>query len=234
MSPYEFCADWAARHARDGQVLDYGCGAGQIVGLLRARGVKAFGCDVFYEGGDYSDDIPADLKPFIQRMNPRIPFEDGQFNVVLSNFVFEHVPDIRFALSEIKRVLKPGGLALSVFPDRGVWREGHCGLPFLHWFPQGRTRVYYAAALNALGLGLHREGRSSMDWAQNFCTWLDDWTHYRDSRELDARFSELGPTSHIEPEWFAARLPRFAFLPTALQRLIVRKLACVALVSVKH
>ena len=35
-------------------------------------------------------------------------------------------------LAKISRVLKPGGMVLSLFPDKGVWREGHCGIPFLH------------------------------------------------------------------------------------------------------
>ena len=35
--------------------------------------------------------------------------------------------------SKIHRVLKPGGTLLSLSPDKSVWHEGHCGVPFLHW-----------------------------------------------------------------------------------------------------
>ena len=97
MKTYEFVADWVSQHKVDGQfrVLDYGCGAGQIVGLLRDRGLQAFGCDVFYEGGDYSNDVPPALRSQIRRMQQgTIPFEDHSFDVVISNQVFEHVSDM--------------------------------------------------------------------------------------------------------------------------------------------
>ena len=38
-----------------------------------------------------------------------IPFEDEMFDAVIANFMLYHVPDRPKAISEIKRVLKPGG-----------------------------------------------------------------------------------------------------------------------------
>lgn len=237
VNTYQFVADWVMRRAVKGEtrVLDYGCGAGQIVGLLHARGILAYGCDVFYEGGDYSGDIPAALRPQIRRMEGgAIPFEDASFDIVVSNQVFEHVPDMQAQILEIARVLRPGGVALNVFPDAGVWREGHCGVPFLHWFPKGGAiRVYYAAAARALGLGFHTQGKTTMQWARDFCVWLDKWTYYRPLREIDARFSRtIGDTVHMEEAWFSARFNgRFDWLPLPLQRICVRKGAGVVLVS---
>lgn len=126
MNTYEFCARWVANQVSGAaRVLDYGCGAGRVVALLREAGINAFGCDVFYEGGDYSDVIFPAAKPYVLRMEgERIPFEDASFDVVLSNQVFEHVPNLDAALSEISRVLKPGGVALNLFPDRSVCARG--------------------------------------------------------------------------------------------------------------
>ena len=45
-----------------------------------------------------------------------IPFEDNSFDVVFCNHVLEHVNDDRKAVSEIKRVLKPGGWAILQIP----------------------------------------------------------------------------------------------------------------------
>ena len=45
-----------------------------------------------------------------------IPFEDGSFDVVICNHVLEHVTDDRKALSEIMRVLKPGGWSILQVP----------------------------------------------------------------------------------------------------------------------
>lgn len=39
----------------------------------------------------------------------RIPFEDAQFDAVIANHMLYHVPDIARALSEVARVLRPGG-----------------------------------------------------------------------------------------------------------------------------
>ncbi len=38
-----------------------------------------------------------------------IPYEDGSFEAVIANHMLYHVPDLSAALSEIRRVLKPGG-----------------------------------------------------------------------------------------------------------------------------
>lgn len=57
-------------------------------------------------------------------------FADGAFDIVIANHVLEHVADDRAALREIRRVLRPGGLAIlqtpystvlqHTFEDRGI------------------------------------------------------------------------------------------------------------------
>src|SRR5271166_5045633 len=57
----------------------------------------------------------------------------SQFDMVISNQVFEYIPDPTRILPEIARVLKPGGQFLALFPFREIWYEGHLGLYFAHW-----------------------------------------------------------------------------------------------------
>jgi SAM-dependent methyltransferase len=45
-----------------------------------------------------------------------LPFEDGDFDAVICSHVLEHVPDDRRAMSEMRRVLAPGGVALLMVP----------------------------------------------------------------------------------------------------------------------
>jgi SAM-dependent methyltransferase len=49
-----------------------------------------------------------------------LPFADETFDVVISNAVFEHVPDVALALGEVTRLLRPGGvchIAIHLFPS---------------------------------------------------------------------------------------------------------------------
>ena len=104
-------------HLRSGQrVLDFGCGPGTItVGLARSvepgevhgidleesqielarAAAKAGGHDnVTFHVGDVTD----------------LPFDDDSFDVAHCHAVLMHVPDTPAVLSEVKRVLKPGGI----------------------------------------------------------------------------------------------------------------------------
>ena len=46
-----------------------------------------------------------------------LPFEDNSFNVVFCNHVLEHIEDDKKAMSELYRVLKPGGLGIFQIPQ---------------------------------------------------------------------------------------------------------------------
>jgi ubiquinone/menaquinone biosynthesis C-methylase UbiE len=46
-----------------------------------------------------------------------LPFPNKSFKTVISNCVLEHIPDIDAALSEIQRVLKPGGRLMITVPS---------------------------------------------------------------------------------------------------------------------
>lgn len=244
MDNYEFCAQWILdqEHGQSARVLDYGCGAGEIIKKLRQRDVSAFGCDVFYEGGDYSTSIdPIFLdSDIIRRMEGNtIPYDSASFDFVINNQVMEHVENLDSVLAEIHRVLKPGGMVLNLFPDKGVWREGHCGIPFLHWFPKGSSpRVHYAAACRFLGLGHHKGNKSVMHWSQDFCEWLDRWTYYRTRQEIDSVYNKyFCDVRHIEDYWLQLRLDRkkivVAWLPASTQQLVVRKLGGLVFVARK-
>ena len=45
-----------------------------------------------------------------------MPFADGSFDLILCSHVLEHVPDDRRAMTEIHRVLAPGGMAILMVP----------------------------------------------------------------------------------------------------------------------
>lgn len=56
----------------------------------------------------------ADVKADIQNL----PFEDNQFDVVFCNHVLEHVENDKKAMTELHRVMKPGGWGIFQVPIR--------------------------------------------------------------------------------------------------------------------
>lgn len=46
-----------------------------------------------------------------------LPFEDNSFDVILCNHVLEHIPDDTKAMSELWRVMKPGGWGIFQIPQ---------------------------------------------------------------------------------------------------------------------
>lgn len=202
-----------ARARPGGRYLDYGCGAAELVAAGRAAGLDFYGAEVFYEGGDTRAQVQARglLGEAVRELDgDKLPFPDGFFDLVVSNQVFEHVERLDTVLAEIARVLKPGGVVLSLFPAREVWREGHCGIPFLHRFRKGSTvRLYYAWLLRSLGCGYHTQGKSRYRWAADFCDWLDNYTHYRPMAELNRLFAQaFACNTFIEYDYVLYRLAR--------------------------
>ena len=68
-----------------------------------------------------------------------LPFADDAFDIVISNHVIEHVgSDGEQArhLSELHRVLKPGGVGYLAVPNRWMLVEPHYRLAFLSWWPE--------------------------------------------------------------------------------------------------
>jgi SAM-dependent methyltransferase len=106
---------------RSGQrVLDVGCGTGVVAITAALKGAKVSGLDLTPEllerarenariGGLDIDWREGDVE--------QLPFADGEFDVVLSQFGHMFAPRPEVATAEMLRVLKPGGtIAFSTWP----------------------------------------------------------------------------------------------------------------------
>jgi ubiquinone/menaquinone biosynthesis C-methylase UbiE len=98
-------------------VLDYGCGAGDLMRVLAELGARAdfTGCDV---SSGMLDEVgkrwPASLGPapaLAAQDGAKTPLADRQFDVVTISAVLHHVPveERQAVYRELGRVLKPGG-----------------------------------------------------------------------------------------------------------------------------
>ncbi len=247
-----FVLDFVKRFARahpGGRVLDFGCGAGRVVAACREAGIDMYGADVYYGGSETRSD--ADRSGLLGNVilevrDGGMDFADSSFDLVTNNQVLEHVEDLDAVLREIHRVLKPGGTLLSIFPSRDVFREGHIGIPFSHWFPKdSHLRFLYTWAARSLGLGTWKEqAPTRRQWAVDKLRWIDTYTHYRGRREIFRTFdryftSEMRETDYIryrllDRPWraFLARLLDIPVVP-AIARAVFRKLAFLVIVSRK-
>lgn len=250
-----FVLDFARRFASElpgSRVLDFGCGAGRLVAAGLAAGLEMSGADVFYGGSTTRQEAERArlLGGAIHEMTGgRLDFPDASFDLVVNNQVLEHVEYFDGTLREIHRVLKPGGAVLSIFPSRDVFREGHIGIPFSHWFArESAARFYYTWALRRLGLGTWKEqAPTCRQWAVDKLRWIDTYTHYRSRGEILRAFgcyfrSELREQDYIryrlldrpgQARRFLAQLLSLPMVP-GLASALFRKLAFLVIVSRKE
>jgi SAM-dependent methyltransferase len=111
--------DLVEQHAPIGAaVLDVGAVPLLLTAALTARGYDTRACDLAPER--YSTSI-AVLGLAVSRCNietERLPYDDGAFALVVFNELFEHLRvDPIFTLSEVLRVLAPGGVLLLSTPN---------------------------------------------------------------------------------------------------------------------
>ena len=107
------------------KILDMGCGQGWAVLEAAKQGAKAFGLDISRELLDKTIEHTAkenflQVPVFLMGRSERAPFFDNIFDVIICTEVIEHTLETDLILSEIKRLLKPGGKCLFSFPVKYV------------------------------------------------------------------------------------------------------------------
>jgi SAM-dependent methyltransferase len=99
--------------------LDWGCGKGHVTFLLRQRGACVTSCDYCLANSSDDDSAFGQDTPIIEAAGisvdrvddpVKLPYSGDSFHVVLSFGVLEHVPDDLRSLTEIRRILRPGGI----------------------------------------------------------------------------------------------------------------------------
>lgn len=114
------------------KVLDAGCGRTTRLRHYRDRIAELTGADLDADGG--RENRALDRFVVADLCRP-LPFEDGTFDVVYSNFVIEHLSRPEAAFGEWRRVLAVGGALIVVTSNRANPLLAAAGL-----LP-GRTRL---------------------------------------------------------------------------------------------
>ena len=153
-------ANSIVRYLPRGQVLDWGCGYGQMTYLLRRRGLDVTSYDLGTPETPMPDVPLCRQIQVIRSTHPTaLPFADRSFDAVLSCGVLEHVDEHSQpgnewrSLREIARIVRPGGyFFIFQLPQRYAWQEA-----LLRKLRRGYThpRRYTAAEITAM---LHATG----------------------------------------------------------------------------
>jgi ubiquinone/menaquinone biosynthesis C-methylase UbiE len=109
--------------ARPGdRALDIGCGTGEFTAELAAAGANVVGIDVAEAALRRARTRHPALDFRIAEIDGTLPLRDNEFDLVWASEVIEHVADTARWLSEVRRVLAPGGRLLLTTPSHGRLR----------------------------------------------------------------------------------------------------------------
>ena len=101
----------------DDRVLDVACGTGDLLFAAAPRAQQAVGLDVtlgMLQLARAKAQTSRRRTVFVTGDMIALPFADRRFTVVTTGYGLRNVPDLPQAVSEIRRVLQPGGRLLSL------------------------------------------------------------------------------------------------------------------------
>jgi SAM-dependent methyltransferase len=122
LQPVDFARrrDFLLDHVRAGErVLDVGCGEGRFVAELARKGAEVVGIDVAAEPLRRARALHPALDLRLVDGEGPWSLADASFDAVWAGEVIEHVADTAGWLSELRRVLRSGGILLLSTPDHG-------------------------------------------------------------------------------------------------------------------
>ena len=142
------------------KVIDVGCGAGRhsFEAYRRGANVIAFdqdaeelaNVDTILQAMGQAGEAPESAKAQVVVGDAlALPYPDGSFDTVIASEILEHIPDDDGVISELVRVLRPGGtLAVTVprwLPEKICWLLSDA----YHANEGGHIRIYRADELRS-------------------------------------------------------------------------------------
>ena len=141
-----------------GAVLEIGCGTGDLLEELAARGCRVHGVDI----------NPVSVRACRQKGLPAtvgelddLVFPADSFDTVILWHVVEHLPSPRAALEKIRRLLRPGGRLFLYCPNAGsylaslfgaCWYAWQLPFHFYHFTPATMRRLAQQAGFSVVRL----------------------------------------------------------------------------------
>ena len=116
----------AARWCANTHTLDAACGEGYGSALLAQSGASVKGVDISEQAIAHAQQRYGQLEGIEFHVSDctALPFDDAEFDRVVSFETLEHLEEHDLLLAEFKRVLKPDGLLILSSPDKATYSDG--------------------------------------------------------------------------------------------------------------
>lgn len=183
--------------------LEIGCSTGINTNYLSAIFAECIGIDIDGDAVRFGYLTRRSNGHFLIGDAMQLPFRSEEFDVILCNHVYEHVPDAEFLMKEVYRILKREGFCYFAAGNKFSLIEGHYHLPFLSWPPRPlanlylklsqKGTVYYEKHLSLYGI---------KRLIRNFCT--IDYT-----LTVISEPERFGAGDVIRPDSLVRKIPRF-------------------------
>jgi len=97
------------------RVLEIGCNRGMLLRKLQKQGINAIGIDVNEKA------VQKKVVEEVYQMDAEnLEFENDSFDKIYSVHTIEHIPNLKKAIDEMDRVLKPGGRIVLIYPAEPI------------------------------------------------------------------------------------------------------------------
>jgi SAM-dependent methyltransferase len=148
-------------------MVDLGCDDGYLTARLAARvgADRVQGVEIVEERARLAEERGVDVER--ADLNAQLPFADRTFDVVCSNQVIEHLRDTDLFVSEVFRILRPGGYAVISTENLASWHN--IASLLFGWQPFSLTNVSHRSGSIGNPLALHRG--EAFEWKS--------WEHVR-------------------------------------------------------
>jgi 2-polyprenyl-3-methyl-5-hydroxy-6-metoxy-1,4-benzoquinol methylase len=125
------CRQIERRTEKKGKILDIGCATGIFLNEMQKRDWDCKGIEPDQEAADYAQSrFGLDVFHGVLE-NSHLP--SNTYDVVSLWDVLEHVYDLKFTISEIFRVLKPGGMLIATLPNAIAFERYIFGKYWVGW-----------------------------------------------------------------------------------------------------
>jgi ubiquinone/menaquinone biosynthesis C-methylase UbiE len=136
-----------ARYRQANRLLDVGCGAGNLLLAARKNGWDAQGLDVSPNAAKHVRKLGFEV---FQGELRAANFPSGHFDVVTAAEFLEHLPEPRSLLTEVARVLRPGGLFWTTTPHARGLSARVLGVKWRCIWPPEHLQLFSAKGLKSL------------------------------------------------------------------------------------